>query len=81
LAVDKSNINETIIKEGYHKLEAVYQNVPRDQWPKTTASDEQKMNSDRKAVARARHNFAGKFALALPFALLMFLFVLRRRDE
>ena len=75
LAVDKSNINETIIKEGYHKLESVYQNVPRDQWPKTTASDGQKVNADRKAVASARHNFAGKLALALPFALLMFLFV------
>jgi len=25
---------ETVIKDGYHKLEDVYRNVPRDQWPK-----------------------------------------------
>jgi D-xylose transport system substrate-binding protein len=23
-----------VIKDGYHKLEDVYKNVPRDQWPK-----------------------------------------------
>jgi D-xylose transport system substrate-binding protein len=34
IAVDKENIVQTVIKDGYQKLEAVYQNVPRDQWPK-----------------------------------------------
>jgi D-xylose transport system substrate-binding protein len=45
ISVDKNNINQTIIKDGYQKLEAVYQNVPRDQWPKTTASDQRKAGS------------------------------------
>ncbi len=31
--VDKSNLYETVIKDGYHKLEEVYRNVPRSQWP------------------------------------------------
>jgi D-xylose transport system substrate-binding protein len=33
--VDKSNVMDTVIKDGYHKLEDVYRNVPKDQWPKT----------------------------------------------
>ncbi|HEV7858570.1 MAG TPA: substrate-binding domain-containing protein [Pyrinomonadaceae bacterium] len=45
ISVDKKNIDQTIIKDGYQKLEAVYQNVPKDQWPKTTASDERKTGS------------------------------------
>jgi D-xylose transport system substrate-binding protein len=45
ISVDKNNINQTIIKDGYQKLEAVYQNVPKDQWPKTTASNERKTGS------------------------------------
>jgi D-xylose transport system substrate-binding protein len=32
--VDKSNLVNTVIKDGYHKLEDVYKNVPKDQWPK-----------------------------------------------
>jgi D-xylose transport system substrate-binding protein len=34
LVVDKDNAVSTIIKDGYHKLEDVYKNVPKDQWPK-----------------------------------------------
>ncbi len=34
IAVDKSNMVETVIKDGYHKLEDVYENVPKGQWPK-----------------------------------------------
>jgi len=45
ISVDKNNINQTIIKDGYQKLEAVYQNIPKDQWPKTTARDERKTGS------------------------------------
>src|SRR5882724_11651067 len=33
VVVDKNNIGSTVIKDGYHKLEDVYKNVPRDQWP------------------------------------------------
>src|SRR5437870_5036416 len=34
LVMDKSNVMQTVIKDGYHKMEDVYKNVPRDQWPK-----------------------------------------------
>jgi D-xylose transport system substrate-binding protein len=34
MVVDKSNIMSTVIKDGYHKIEDVYKNVPKDQWPK-----------------------------------------------
>lgn len=34
VAVDKDNINDIIIKDGFHKLEEVYKNVPKDKWPK-----------------------------------------------
>ncbi len=34
IPVDKNNVYEAVIKDGYQKLEEVYQNVPRDQWPR-----------------------------------------------
>ncbi len=34
VVLDKSNVMQTVIKDGYHKVEDVYKNVPRDQWPK-----------------------------------------------
>ena len=34
IVLDKTNVMQTVIKDGYHKLEDVYKNVPRDQWPK-----------------------------------------------
>jgi D-xylose transport system substrate-binding protein len=33
VAVDKDNIDEILIESGFHSLEDVYKNVPRDQWP------------------------------------------------
>ncbi|MCB5230985.1 MAG: substrate-binding domain-containing protein [Candidatus Cloacimonetes bacterium] len=33
VAVDKDNIDEELIKSGFHKLEDVYKNIPRSQWP------------------------------------------------
>jgi len=35
IVVDKNNVMDTVIKDGYHKVEDVYKNVPKDQWPKT----------------------------------------------
>jgi D-xylose transport system substrate-binding protein len=32
--VTKDNIMDTIIKDGFQKMENVYKNVPKDQWPK-----------------------------------------------
>ena len=37
-AVDKNNLAQTVIKDGYHKLEDVYKDVPRDQWPQASAA-------------------------------------------
>jgi D-xylose transport system substrate-binding protein len=34
LQVDKDNIVATVIKDGWQKLEDVYKDVPKDQWPK-----------------------------------------------
>jgi D-xylose transport system substrate-binding protein len=34
IVLDKSNVMQTVIKDGYHKMEDVYKNVPKDQWPK-----------------------------------------------
>lgn len=34
MVLDRNNVMQTVIKDGYHKLEDVYKNVPRDQWPK-----------------------------------------------
>jgi D-xylose transport system substrate-binding protein len=33
IVVDKSNVAQTVVKDGYQKLEDIYKNVPRDQWP------------------------------------------------
>ena len=35
MVLDKNNVMQTVIKDGYHKLEDVYKNVPKDQWPKS----------------------------------------------
>src|SRR5262249_2090433 len=34
IVVDKSNVVQTVIKDGYHRLEDVFKNVPKDQGPK-----------------------------------------------
>ena len=34
VVMDKSNVVQTVIKDGYHRMEDVYKNVPRDQWPR-----------------------------------------------
>lgn len=34
IAVDKNNIDEQLIKSGFHSLEDVYRNTPKSQWPK-----------------------------------------------
>jgi D-xylose transport system substrate-binding protein len=33
VAVDKNNMVDIIIKDGFHKLEDVYKNVPQSEWP------------------------------------------------
>ena len=34
LAVGKERVMETVVKDGYLKMEDIYRNVPKDQWPK-----------------------------------------------
>src|SRR5215831_9092686 len=34
VVLDKNNVMQTVIKDGYQKMEDVYKNVPKDQWPK-----------------------------------------------
>jgi D-xylose transport system substrate-binding protein len=33
ISVDKDNLLQTVVADGYQKLEAIYKDVPRDQWP------------------------------------------------
>lgn len=33
VVVDKDNLLSTVVADGYHKLEDVYKDVPREQWP------------------------------------------------
>src|SRR5437868_4962161 len=37
MVLDKNNVMQTVIKDGYHKLEEVYKNVPKDKWPDRTS--------------------------------------------
>ena len=39
ISVDKSNMMQTVIKDGYHPQEEVYKNLPKDQWPKAAANN------------------------------------------
>jgi len=33
ISVDKANLLETVVADGYQKLEEIFKDVPRDQWP------------------------------------------------
>jgi len=51
IAVDKDNIVSTIIKDGYHKMEDVYQGVPKDQWPAAPQAGRRKDETGASLVA------------------------------
>lgn len=38
--VDRSNIVETVVKEGFHRLEDVFRNLPRSEWPPPPTSSD-----------------------------------------
>jgi D-xylose transport system substrate-binding protein len=59
-AVDKANLMDTVIKDGYHKMEDVYKDVPRDQWPKTTAGN-------NPSAAGPQHSLLGSALAGLSF--------------
>lgn len=48
MVVDRNNIVETVVRDGYHSLEDVYRNIPRDRWP----SPPPQASNRRKAVSR-----------------------------
>ena len=37
IPVDKNNMMQTVVKDGYHSQQDIYKNVPRDQWPTAAA--------------------------------------------
>ncbi len=76
IAVDKGNMADTVIKEGFQKVEAVYQNVPKDQWPKTARVEREDAGAAGE-VSGLRHTMPG-YALALSVVLLALVFVRRR---
>jgi D-xylose transport system substrate-binding protein len=54
IAVDKNNVMDTVIKDGYQKMEDVYQYVPRDQWPQVkSARYRAPARENRRALERA----------------------------
>jgi D-xylose transport system substrate-binding protein len=57
-AVDKANLDDTIIKDGYQKCEDVYKDVPDHQCPKTTAG-----------VSGGQRGVSSPFAAALSLLL------------
>jgi D-xylose transport system substrate-binding protein len=50
-AVDRNNLAQTVVKDGYHKLEDVYKDVPRDQWPQITEGSRRKAEGRHAALA------------------------------
>jgi D-xylose transport system substrate-binding protein len=50
-AVDRENLMSTVVKDGYHKFEDVYKDVPPDQRPKQTAGDERRAGGSLLALA------------------------------
>jgi D-xylose transport system substrate-binding protein len=38
VVVDKGNIADTVVKDGYQKMEDIYRDVPRDQWPQAKSA-------------------------------------------
>ena len=54
IAVDKNNLDDTVIKDGYHKCEDVYKDVPGHQCPKAAAENKQSaVGTQRSALASA----------------------------
>ncbi|HEX8189524.1 MAG TPA: substrate-binding domain-containing protein, partial [Pyrinomonadaceae bacterium] len=61
-AVDKDNLMSTVVKDGYHKFEDVYKDVPPDQRPKQTAG---MIHTDRGSLLALAALLLGGLGLAL----------------
>ena len=53
VAVDKDNLKDTVIKDGYHKCEDVYKDVPGDNCSKTAESKPSAVGTQHSALASA----------------------------
>ena len=53
VAVDKANLDDTVIKDGYHKCEEVYKDVPSHPCPKTAENRQPATGGQRSAFASA----------------------------
>jgi len=77
IVVDNANVMQTVVKDGYHKFEDVYKNVPPDKRPKQTAEDSrQKAEGRRQYVADAGpkgFKFAALAALLLSVSAFVWL--------
>ncbi|HYO92294.1 MAG TPA: hypothetical protein VEQ40_11685 [Pyrinomonadaceae bacterium] len=58
IAVDKANMMDTVIKDGYHKLEDVYKNLPKEQWPKATADGRGRPSVEGERIAQSNYALA-----------------------
>src|SRR5882724_4889783 len=61
ISVDKSNMMQTVIKDGYHPQEEVYKNIPKDQWPKAAAN--KALRSERGVLLALFGSFFAAFVL------------------
>lgn len=71
IAVGKENMMDTVIKDGYHKLEEVYQNVPKEQWPKAAESAPAKAEEQRRGSVGASSIALFFFSLVAACCLLL----------
>jgi D-xylose transport system substrate-binding protein len=53
VAVDKANLDDTVIKDGYHKCEEVYKDIPSHPCPKTAENKQSTTGGQRSAFASA----------------------------
>jgi D-xylose transport system substrate-binding protein len=53
VAVDKANLDDTVIKDGYHKCEEVYKDIPSHPCPKTAENKQPTTVGQRSAFASA----------------------------
>lgn len=58
VSVDRTNMMDTVIRDGYHKMEEVYANIPRDQWPKPSPQSNTNANAKLKEEEENTELFA-----------------------
>jgi D-xylose transport system substrate-binding protein len=79
VAVDKDNMVDTVVKDGYHTMEEVYQGIPKDKWPKQATAAATTEGGARKAEG-GRHSTLGA-ALAVAGLLFVGVAVFARKRK